>query len=642
MPSVSRALPRAAARPVRRAARTRDVRLPVSASVCLAACAALIGPVTVAGTAGTAGAAGPRHPGYSVTALKLPVRAGGRDCTLDADLYRPTGVDAAHPAPAVLTTNGFGGSKSDGSTDAIARAFASRGYVALAYSGLGFGRTGCPISLDDPRIDGRAASRLLDFLAGQRAAKDGTRVDFVTKDSPRDPRAGMFGGSYGGAIQLATASVDERLDALVPLITWHDLAYALAPDNADRTTGVAGPGPGAYKYQWTNGFYLIGEAQGLLRPRLDPSRGGGAGCVHFVARACEAKKLLNSGRYPAARTDAVLDYLRSVSPASYLATVRTPTLLVQGQADTLFQLNEAAATFATLRAQGTDTAMIWQSWGHSGGMTDPADGELDLSKGNFESSYVGRRVLAWFNRHLRHQWDTDTGPAFAYYRDWVRDGPVYGTSEVYPGGLPRRLYLSGDGRLVDSRADVVTGSRSYRNWRVRSSHSESSLAELLRLPNPAPYDTRGTYLDWTSDPVRGRPVDVVGAPRATLRVHSPAAERTQRSGDAADRLLLFVKLYDVAPNGGKTLLHRLVAPVRVPDVTREFTVDLPAVVHRFEEGHRLRFVVAASDTAYFGNRGVKPVTVSSSREHTGTLELPVVAEVLEETDDVGEPGEPDG
>ncbi|KEF05244.1 MULTISPECIES: CocE/NonD family hydrolase [Streptomyces] len=630
MPSVSSALPGAASRPVRRAARTRSARLPVTASVCLAACAALLGPVTAAGPAG---AAGPRQPGYAVTPLKLPVRAGGRDCNLDADLYRPTGVDALHPAPAVVTTNGFGGSKSDGSTDAIARAFASRGYVALAYSGLGFGRTGCPISLDDPRIDGRAASQILDFLAGQRAAKNGVRVDFVTKDGPRDPRVGMFGGSYGGAIQLATASADERLDALVPLITWHDLTYALAPNNADRTSGVAGPAPGAYKHQWTNGFYLIGEAQGLLHPRLDPSRGGGAGCVHFVAPACELKKRLNSNRYPSAPTEAALDYARSVSPTSYLATVRTPTLLVQGQADTLFNLNEAAATFETLRAQGTDTAMIWQSWGHSGGMTDPAPGELDLGKGNFDTSYVGRRTLAWFGRYLRREWDTDTGPAFAYYRDWAAHGPAYAASEVYPVGIPRRLYLSGDGKLVDNPADVATGSRHYRNWRVASSHSESSLAALMKLPNPKPYDTRGTYLDWASEPVRGRPVDVVGSPRATLRVHSPDAERTQHSDDAADRLLLFLKLYDVAPNGGKTLVHRLVAPVRVPDVTREFTVNLPAIVHRFAPGHRLRLVMAAGDTAYFGNRGSKQVTVSSTRARTGTLDLPVVGEGVEGLDD---------
>ncbi len=61
---------------------------------------------------------------YTVTALEFTVRAGDRSCTVDADLYRPAGVDARNPAPAVLATNGFGGSKSDGSTDVIGRSFA--------------------------------------------------------------------------------------------------------------------------------------------------------------------------------------------------------------------------------------------------------------------------------------------------------------------------------------------------------------------------------------------------------------------------------------------------------------------------------------------------------------------------------------
>lgn len=98
----------------------------------------------------------------------------------------------------------------------------------------------------------------------------------------------------------------------------------------------------------------------------------------------------------------------------------------------------------------------------------------------------------------------------------------------------------------------------------------------------------------------------------------------QDSGDAADKLVLFAKVYDVAPDGGKTLVNRLVAPVRVPDVTRSFTVRLPGIVHRYEAGHRLEFVIAASDSAYFGNRGIKPVTVVSAPEDTGVLELPVV------------------
>ncbi|MFI6370293.1 CocE/NonD family hydrolase [Streptomyces sp. NPDC050546] len=555
---------------------------------------------------------------YTVTPLKFTVRAGGRPCTVDADLYRPAGVDRDHRAPAVLGTNGFGGSKSDGSTDAIGKAFAQRGYVSLIYSGLGFGRSGCLISLDDPAIDGAAAARLIDFLGGERAADDGTTADFVTLDRPGDPRVGMIGGSYGGAVQLATAAVDHRLDALVPMITWNDLAYALAPNNATGGTGV----PGVFKWQWTNGFYLIGEGQPLLQPSLDPSRINSMSCLHFVTKACRTVHTLNSGAYPAGRTAELLAFARSVSPASYLHRVKAPTLLVQGQADTLFNLNEATATYRTLRAQGTPAKMIWQSWGHSAGLTGPGAGELDLSKGNLETSYVGRRVLAWFDRHLRGRTHTDTGPAFAYHRDWITDPDrAYATADRLPEPS-RTLYLSGDGKLVDNRNKVARGSRGYTNWLTPTSHSESSLAGLIGLPDTPPHDTEGTYLDWTSAPL-SRPLDVVGAPRATLEVRSPKAERTQNSGDAADKLVLFAKLYDIAPDGTRTLVRRLVAPVRVPDVTKSFTVTLPGIVHRYDKGHRLSFVIAASDDAYFGNRGIKPVTVVSGPRNTGVLRLPV-------------------
>ncbi|MEI7030315.1 CocE/NonD family hydrolase [Streptomyces pratensis] len=572
--------------------------------------AALAAPLLFAGPARAA--ADP----YAVTPLTFTVEAGDRVCTVDADLYRPAGADADAPAPAVLTTNGFGGSKSDGSTDAIGRAFAARGYVGLVYSGLGFGASGCLITLDDPAVDGEAASALVDFLGGRRAADDGTTVDFVVRDAVGDPRVGMIGGSYGGAVQLAAAAVDPRVDALVPLVTWNDLAYALAPNNTGARTGVTSDTLGVFKWQWTNGFYLIGEGQPLLYPSLDPSRFNRPDCLHFAARACEAIRLLNSGRYPAERAAAMLDYLRGVSPASYLDRVEAPTLIVQGQADSLFNLNEATATYRTLRAQGTETKMIWQAWGHSGGQ---APGELDLSRGNLDTSYVGRRVLAWFDRHLRGRTGTDTGPAFSYYRAW-RGG--YGTADDVPG-LSRTLYLSGDGALVEDRSQVARGSREYTNRPVATSHSESSIAPLIGLPDPHPYDTEGTYLGWRSAPLTAS-LDVVGAPRATLKVVSPSAERVQDSGDAADKLVLFAKIYDVGPDGSRRLVNRLVSPVRVPDVTRPFTVELPGIVHRYEAGHRLEFVIAASDTAYFGNRGVKPVTVLSSPEDTGVLELPVV------------------
>lgn len=57
----------------------------------------------------------------TVTPLRFTVRAGGRSCAIDAGLYRPEGVDAAHPAPAALAPNGFGGSKRDSATGASGR-----------------------------------------------------------------------------------------------------------------------------------------------------------------------------------------------------------------------------------------------------------------------------------------------------------------------------------------------------------------------------------------------------------------------------------------------------------------------------------------------------------------------------------------
>lgn len=578
----------------------------------LLAGAALATPLALLGPA----PATARSAAYTVTPLTFTVPAGERTCTVDADLYRPAGADAQHPVPAVMATNGFGGSKSDGTTDAIGRAFAERGYAGLVYSGLGFGESTCLITLDDPAVDGRAATGLVDFLAGTRAADDGTKADFVVRDAPGDPRVGMIGGSYGGAVQLATAAVDHRVDALVPLITWHDLAYSLAPNNTGAAEGVSSGTPGAFKWQWTNGFYLLGEGQTILAPGLDPSRIGGLRCLHFAVRVCDTVRLLNSGRYPADRTAALLAYLRSVSPVSYLDRIQAPTLLIQGQADSLFNLNEATATYRALTAQGTPTKMIWQAWGHSGGQVP---GELDLAAGNLETSYVGQRVLAWFDRYLQRRENTDTGPAFAYYRDWTGG---YGTAAT-PPALSRTLYLSGNGTLVPTRAQVTRGSRQYTNGLLPSSHSENPLAPLIGLNDPAPYDTPGTYLGWTSAPLTAA-MDVVGAPKATLKVASPSAERVQNSGDAADRLVLFAKVYDVAPDGTKHLVNRLVSPVRVPDVTRPFTVELPGIVHRYEVGHRLSFVIAASDTAYFGNRGIKPVTVTSTPQDTGVLELPVV------------------
>ena len=97
------------------------------------------------------------------------------------------GVDAAHRAPALLATNGFGGTKADQAD--LAQGFGEQGYVTLSYTGIGFvdGDT-CPITLDDREHDGAAASQLMRFLGGDPSiAGRGRRHRRAGARRPGDP-----------------------------------------------------------------------------------------------------------------------------------------------------------------------------------------------------------------------------------------------------------------------------------------------------------------------------------------------------------------------------------------------------------------------------------------------------------------------
>src|SRR5207248_2577448 len=196
------------------------------------------------------------RPSYTVKTLHFDVLTGpngDHHCDIVGDLYKPRSASKAHPAPAILTTNGFGGSKDDQAD--LGKLEASRGYVVLSYSGLGFGGSTCKFTLDDRDYDRRAASQLVTFLGGGKAAKDGTRVNYVIHDRVAhdgrhhafDPRVGMIGGSYGGQIQFAIAGIDPRVDTIIPIITWSDLSYSLAPNNVSFDHGVTYQTPGVEK-----------------------------------------------------------------------------------------------------------------------------------------------------------------------------------------------------------------------------------------------------------------------------------------------------------------------------------------------------------------------------------------------------------
>jgi predicted acyl esterase len=589
------------------------------------------------------------QPVDTYTGLRFVVPAGNDDlgrpqtCTIDADLYKPHGAGPAARVPAILTTNGFGGSKADQA--GLGRAFAARGYAVLSYTGLGFPDSGCKISLDDPGVDGVAASSLVTFLGGGGTAPytssdvAGTAggagtlgVDFTVLDdaATHDPRLGMIGGSYGGQIQFATAARDARVDTLVPLITWNDLRYSLAPNNTSLSRGVtyADSAPGTQKIGWTGLFFGVGILDGLQGAAIDPARN--VGCPNFVLEACQAKATLDTLGYPTSDTYRLTD---RVSVGHYVDRVNVPTFLIQGENDTLFNLQESVATYRALKSRGVPVTMAWQSWGHSGGTGDntgAAPGELDLTGQHIEDTYLGLRIRNWFDHQLKGS-SVSTGPEFAYFRDWVpytgTAAPAYATASSYPVGTRRTWYLSSADDLVASRSAVLPGSTSWSNpgLGAPASYSEvSGLEGQVSLPDglTTPYDTPGTFGAWSTAPLASA-VDVVGSPTLDVKFDSPAVALTQTAGPSG-QLQVFAKLYDVAPDGSKTLVHKLISPVRVADVTQPVHIELPAIVHRVDAGHRLQLVLASTDAAYKNAYAVQPVTVHASPTAPATLSIPVV------------------
>ncbi len=571
---------------------------------------------------------------YTVKSLKITTTVASETalgtpatCVVDADLYTPAGATKAHPAPAILTTNGFGGSKHDQA--GLGKAYAAKGYVVLSYSGLGFGSdasvpgsgSGCKITLDDREHDGAAGSQLIDFLGGIKKADDGTTIDYVTRDAKGhdgkkhagDVRVGMVGGSYGGQVQFAVAGVDPRLDTIVPLITWNDLAYSLAPNNTSlpNATSVSYATPGTEKIDWTTLFFGVGIADGIQATvaTTDPTRVGP--CPNFADEACVAKAQMDTLGYPTADTIA---FARNASVASYLDKIKIPTLLGQGQADTLFNLHEATATYTALKARHVPVKMIWQQWGHSHG---PVPGEFDLAKP--DSNYEGRVITEWFDHYLK---GTGKAPAldFSYYQAWKDKGDAskaFTSAAAYPLPGTTTLYGSG-GALTTASKGLTTGSTTLA---APAGGAPLSYTETSALDQSQPVrDLPGATATLSTGPL-AKDVTVVGIPTATLQLSSPTAAAAQAAGPAG-QLVAFVKLYDVAPDGTIFLANRIISPIRVTDVTKPVTVSLPGVVHLFPKGHKLQLVVSLSDAAYKGNSLAQTVTLSTSQAAPTTLTLP--------------------
>ena len=487
---------------------------------------------------------------------------------IDVTLYSP--VDT--PAPAILLAHGFGGSKDD--TAEQARELVGRGFTVLTYSARGFGRSTGQIALNSPDYEVTDARQLLDWMARQPE---------VLRDRDGDPRVGVTGGSYGGALALMLAGTDPRVDAVSPVMTYNDLGQALLPNNARRSR-IDGPTPaagssnpdGVFKQAWTGLLFSAGGA-----PR--PTPGTSLTCGNFVPAVCAAySEIAQSGR----ASQQTLDLLAKSSPKSSNSRVTQPTLLVQGERDTLFGLDQADANARQITAAGGTVKTIWFAGGHDGSPPGPD---------------VRGRIADWFAFHLGGVPpvpDPGTGFQFDIAGRPQRDGDIpvrTMTAPAYPGLRDSRtprysLPLEGPVTPVINPPGGSPAATSALPGAGQVLDAAGSLGQSLARDLP------GQVAVFRTQPLQEQTL-ISGTPRTRLAVAAVPGE--PQPADA----VLFAKLYDVGPDGQRQLLGNAVSPLHITDVPAdgtpvEFDVALPGVVHPVETGHRVELAVATTDQAY--------------------------------------------
>ncbi|MFI8987813.1 alpha/beta fold hydrolase [Streptomyces antimycoticus] len=494
--------------------------------------------------------------------------------------------------PAVLLAHGFGGSKDD--VRDRAEELARDGYAVLTWSARGFGRSTGKIGLNDPDHEVADARRLIDWLAKRPE---------VRLDGQGDPRVGVAGASYGGAISLLAAGYDRRVDAIAPEITYWNLADALFPNSVYKklwaglffTTGSAdlsqaqgdqedangGGGAGGGMGQSGAGGANGGAGQGV---RADPGDAngeggesggktlGGQGCGRFEKRLCEMYERVAVAGKPDAAARRLLE---ARSPSAVAGRIKVPTLILQGQVDSLFPLGQADEMAKSIRATGAPVAVDWTAGGHDGG--------------DRETSRVAARTHAWFDRYLKGDKGTDTGPAFRISRTGGIDttnGAVQlrgADGDRYPGLSDGTRKVALPGREQSFANPPGAGPPS-----ISTVPGVAGLSQASSLGVGLSLDVPGQFARFDSARL-DRPLRITGSPEVKVRVKADT-----------DDAVLFAKVYDVGPDGRQVLPEQLVTPLRVTGAKqgRTVTVRLPAVDHELIAGHRLRLVLASTDLGY--------------------------------------------
>lgn len=254
------------------------------------------------------------------------------------------------------------------------------GYNVITWDPRGEWNSGGVLQGNNPFYEGRDVSAILDWA--------GVSTPALTDDT--GIAAGMIGYSYGGAIQLVAAGIDNRIDAIVPEMTYNSLLQAVYPDKIYKTIY------GSFLSLWLN----------VIGARINPM----------------INQQAITGDLFGVITEEAQAFLSSSGPTVLLNKIDIPTLLAQGTTDMLFTIQQAIQSAQTLQANPYDVPvkMIWFCGGHGVCNSGEAPGQ--------NAMLIASR-LAWLDQYVKREGSAaDALPTF----QWYDQTKVLHTSDLLP------------------------------------------------------------------------------------------------------------------------------------------------------------------------------------------------------------------
>ncbi len=264
--------------------------------------------------------------------VEVTAHDGGR---IDVTVWQPA-LAAGQTAPLVMHTHGFGLQRMDGRfglyenfipSGLVAKDLWKQGFWLITWDQRGMGDTDGVINVMDPDKEVRDVTTLLDWAE--------QNIPRLSRDADGDIRVGMIGESYGGGVQLLASVKEPRIDAIVPITTWYDLAEALGPGDVP-------------KGGWIKVLYLMGDWWNFRK-------------LHPYLRE----------NFALARDGVITEELKQRYAPHGLSYYcergeqrKVDALLVQGFRDVLFDVGQALKAQECLSAAGGDVSLIAQTGGH--------------------------------------------------------------------------------------------------------------------------------------------------------------------------------------------------------------------------------------------------------------------------------------